>query len=49
MRVYRGTKPYLTATFSDATAGSMRTALKAALAIHTAYADLSPDQGLPFD
>ncbi len=49
VRVYRGKTPYLTASFSDDTAGDRRAALKAALAFHSANVDLDASQGIPFD
>ncbi len=48
VRVYRGTTPCLTATFSDASAGSRRAALKAALAFHAAYVGLDAGEGVAF-
>ena len=37
VRVYEGTKPKLTASFSDSSAGGRRAALRAALAFHAAH------------
>jgi hypothetical protein len=48
VRVYDGKQPRVARTFSDGAAGGILPALKAAMAFHTAHADLDPEQGIPF-
>jgi hypothetical protein len=48
VRVYDGKQPRVARTFSDGAAGGILPALKAAMAFHTAHANLDPDEGIPF-
>lgn len=48
VRVYGGTTPCLTATFSDASAGGRRAALRAALAFHAAHVRADAGEGVAF-
>lgn len=48
VRVYEGTKPRLTASFSDSSAGGRRAALRAALAFHAAHVGGEAGEGIEF-
>ncbi len=48
VRLYKGTKPFMTCSFSDSSAGSRRAALRAALAYHAAHVNLDVSEGIPF-
>ncbi len=48
VRVYEGSKPRLTCSFSDASAGGRRAALRAALAYHAAHVGDEAGEGIEF-